>query len=42
MTYPEKVGPVGPDYARFAVQKITQLKQRFNAATYLVTDWESL
>ena len=42
MTYPEKVGPIGPDYARLAVQKITQIKERFDAATYLVTDWESL
>lgn len=42
MTYPAKVGSVGPDYIKFAVQKITQVKERFNAATYLVTDWNSL
>lgn len=42
MAYQPKVGSTGPDYARFAVQKITQIKERFNAATYLVTDWKSL
>jgi hypothetical protein len=37
MAYPEKVGGVGPDYIQFAVQKVTQIKQRWDSATYLVT-----
>jgi hypothetical protein len=32
----------GQDYARFRVQKVTQEKQAWNAATYLITDWQSL
>lgn len=32
----------GPDYVRLRVQKITQEKQAWNSATYLVTDWHSL
>lgn len=42
INFPEKVGPVGPDYIKFAVQKVTQIKERFNAATYLETDFVSL
>jgi hypothetical protein len=42
INFPEKVGPVGPDYIKFAVQKVTQLKERFIAATYLETDFVSL
>ncbi len=42
MKFPEKNGPVGPDYIKFAVQKITQVKERFYTATYLETDFVSL
>jgi len=42
MKFPEKVGPAGPDYIKFAVQKVTQIKERFNAATYLETDFVAL
>jgi hypothetical protein len=42
INYPPKSGGNGPDYIKFAVQKITQTKERFNAATYLETDFVSL
>lgn len=42
INFPAKVGSVGPDYIKFAVQKVTQIKERFNAATYLETDFVSL
>lgn len=42
INFPEKVGSVGPDYIKFAVQKVTQLKERFISATYLETDFVSL
>ena len=42
MSYTPKVGSVGPDYVQIAVQKITQQKQRWNAATYLVTQDQAL
>lgn len=38
MSYNPKVGSVGPDYIQIAVQKITQKKQRWDAATYLLTE----
>jgi hypothetical protein len=42
INFPDKVGPIGPDYIKFAVQKVTQIKERFVAATYLETDFISL
>jgi hypothetical protein len=42
MSYSPKVGAVGPDYVQIAVQKITQQKQRWDAATYLLTQDKAL
>jgi hypothetical protein len=42
MSYSPKVGSIGPDYVQVAVQKVTQEKQRWNAATYLLTQDQSL
>lgn len=42
MSYLPKVGSVGPDYIQIAVQKVTQDKQRWDAATYLLTQDHSL
>lgn len=42
MSYLPKVGSTGPDYVQIAVQKITQNKQRWDAATYLLTEDKSL
>lgn len=42
INFQPKSGGVGPDYIKFAVQKVTQLKERFVAATYLETNFVSL
>jgi hypothetical protein len=42
MSYPAKVGSVGPDFVQIAVQKVTQKKQRWDAATYLLTQDQAL
>lgn len=42
INFPVKVGPVGPDEIKFAVQKVTQIKERFYPATYLETGFVSL
>lgn len=42
MSYAPKVNSVGSDYVQIAVQKITQGKKRWDAATYLVTQDNSL